>query len=131
MHIRTVFTAFAVLAGLSVISVVFPARMLELYGIAEPSAVDVMLYRLIATLSVGAAFIAWFARDLPASRARAGIAWGFVVLNAGTGVAAALGVAAGLTNAIGWLVVAFFGVFALAFLLAARAEVTAAPAGER
>jgi peptidoglycan/LPS O-acetylase OafA/YrhL len=127
MNIRTVFTVFALLAALSILPLVIPATMLSWYGVPDASDMAVLLYRVLAVFSLGIALMAWYARDLPASRARAGIVLGFVVLNAGSAIATALEVMAGLTNAAGWIPVGFFALFAVLFVIAGRSGTSASP----
>lgn len=123
MNIRTLFTVYAVLLGFSVVVLFAPKVILiEVYGIAEPSGLEILLYRVINAFGVGLAVMAWFARGAEPSPARDALVLGLAVLNGVSAVAVALGVLAGATNAgPGWATAILFAVFAVLFFVASRA----------
>ena len=123
MNIRTLFTVYAVLLGFSVVALFAPKAVLSAYAIAEPSSLEILLYRVISAYGVGLAVMAWFARGAEPSPARDALVLGLTVLNGVSAVVVALGVLAGAANArLGWATAILYAVFAVVFFVAGRAS---------
>lgn len=129
MKLRHVFTINAVVCLLyGTPFALAPALLLSLYG-APPNGLGLLVARLFGLALIAIGITLWKLRNESEGEAARALATGLLVCDAASTVFFAQAALAGDVNALGWSVVAIYGLNALAFgFIALRPRPTAAPA---
>lgn len=111
-NLSTVAAVVSILLGLGLVLV--PGRLASPYGL-ELDEAGLMVLRLLGAAFLGYAVLNWFARNAEQSKARQAIILAQFVGNAMAFIAALANQLSGVPNAVGWVAVVAYLLFALGF----------------
>jgi len=98
--------------GLS--ALLIPAVLLSVYGIS-PGPAEVLTIRLFGVEIFAVGLVTWFGRNVTEAGAQRAFCLGLSIAFAAGAIVSLHGTLSGVMNAVGWLAVGLFAVFALGF----------------
>ena len=94
--------------------VLMPEQVVDLYDVTLDDA-GIYIANIFGAALLGFATMSWIARNSGASDARKGLMWGLFVEHVVGFVFSLMAQTAGLMNAMGWSIVAIYGILALGY----------------